>query len=223
MPSVLIVEKDISKSVQILNTINNPNLRCSGIINDITDIDRKIIELKPDILLLDFKVLENDLLERLKAIKKQEILNTKIIIYSELEDYINNVLPKYNTLESSNQKSYETSNKMCIETKQRILEILLKIGFSCTLSGTKLLASCILYSINENEECLKKLFKKVSEDTGKNTSTIKSNISTTIDRMWQYGDTNKIRKILRLGEYEKPSIKLIIIMVKYYMGNKSIC
>lgn len=72
MPSVLIVEKDISKSVQIFNTINNPNLRCSGIINDITDIDRKIIELKPDILLLDFKVLENDLLERLKAIKKRE-------------------------------------------------------------------------------------------------------------------------------------------------------
>lgn len=112
---------------------------------------------------------------------------------------------------------------MCIETKQRILEILLKIGFSCALDGTKLLASCVFYSINENEECLKKLFEKVSQDTGKNTATIKSNIRTTVDRMWQYGDTNRIRKILRLEEYEKPSIKLIIIMVKYYMGNKSIC
>ena len=49
--------------------------------------------------------------------------------------------------------------------------------------------------------------------------TIKSDINTAIKKMWKYTDKTRTRKILRLGETEKPSNKSVISMVKYYIVN----
>lgn len=47
--------------------------------------------------------------------------------------------------------------------------------------------------------------------------TIKSDINTAIENMWRFTDKNKTRKILRIGEYDKPSCKGIVTMIKYYI------
>ena len=54
---------------------------------------------------------------------------------------------------------------------------------------------------------------------GENIHTIKSDINTAINNMWKYTDRTKARRILRLGDYDKPSSKSVISMVKYYVSN----
>ena len=52
-------------------------------------------------------------------------------------------------------------------------------------------------------------------------NTIKSDINTAINNMWKYTNKERTRRILRLGECDKPSSKNVIAMVKYYVEIKN--
>ena len=66
---------------------------------------------------------------------------------------------------------------------------------------------------------IKNIYEEIARRKGKNVHTIKSDINTAIKSMWRYGDKVKTRKILRLGDMDKPSSKGIISMIKYYVVN----
>ena len=93
-----------------------------------------------------------------------------------------------------------------------------KIGFTYSLKGTKLINNCILYSIVEDEDNIKKIYSEIARRKGENVHTVKSDINTAIKNMWRFSDRTKTRKILRLGENDIPSTKSIISMVKYYVN-----
>ncbi len=102
-------------------------------------------------------------------------------------------------------------------TEEKISNILLKLGFSYSLKGTKLMNDCILYSITEDEDNIKKIYNEIAIRKGENSYTIKSDINTAIRNMWRFSDRDKVRKILRMGQCDRPSSKGIISMVKYHL------
>ena len=100
---------------------------------------------------------------------------------------------------------------------KQISEILFSLGFIYSLKGTRLINTCILYSILENEDNVNKIYIKIAREKGQNVHTIKSDINTAISSMWRYTDRKKTREILRHGSWDKPSSKGIIPMVKYHI------
>lgn len=78
---------------------------------------------------------------------------------------------------------------------------------------------CILCSIIEDEDNINNIYLKIAKQKGQNVHTLKSDINTAISSMWRYTDKNKTREILRLGDWDKPSSKGIISMVKYHITN----
>ena len=85
------------------------------------------------------------------------------------------------------------------------------------MKGTRLIKECILYSVQENNENINYLYDKVAKNRGCNPLTLKSDINTAVNYMWKYTDREKTRKILRIGEKDKPSTRTVITMVKYYI------
>ena len=110
----------------------------------------------------------------------------------------------------------QISNK---NTGDKIIDILFKLGFTYSLKGTRFINDCILYSIVEDEDNIKNIYTEIAKKKGENMHTIKSDINTAINNMWKYTDRTKTRRILRLGECDKPSCKDVISMVKYYVAN----
>lgn len=227
MLDVLIAEDNITSSVHLCNAINSSNVRCVGILNDGINVYKKTKELNPDVLLLDLKMPSKDGLNILEEIQEDKALNTRIFIYSGETEYIalarkykcvNRFFSKLTPPEEISRELEEASEEIYNKnTENKVIEILLKLGFSYALRGTRLLDSCIMYSINEDEDNLNNIYEIIAQRTGENAHTTKSNISTAINNMWKHTERSRTRRILRLGEHEKPSAKIIIAMVKYYI------
>ena len=227
MLNVLIAEDNVPASVHLSNTINTSNVRCIGILNNGTKVYEKMKELNPDVLLLDLKMPGKNGINILQEIQNDKELNTKVFIYSGEMEYIA-VARKYSCVdkfyykttpaEQISKELEEVSNNLYHDnTENRIIEILLKLGFAYTLRGTRFLNDCILYSVVNNEDKINNIYEEIAKSTSENVNTIKSNINTAISNMCKFTDKVKTRKILRLGEHEKPSAKIIISMVKYYI------
>lgn len=229
MLNVLIAEDNIQISVHLSNSINTKNVRCIGILNDGTKVYTKLKELNPDVLILDLKMPGKNGIEILEEIQNDKKIKTKVIIYSGEMKYMA-LARKYTFIERFFSKLThaeeiakvledmveEISNK---NTGDKIIDILFKLGFTYSLKGTRLINDCILYSIVENEDNIKNIYNEMAKRKGENTYTIKSDINTAINNMWKYTDKAKARRILRLGDYDKPSSKNVISMVKYYVEN----
>lgn len=110
----------------------------------------------------------------------------------------------------------EVTNK---NTEDKVVEKLFELGFAYSLKGTRLINDCILYSIVKNEDNIKNIYLELAKQRGENVHTIKSDINTAINNMWRFTDRKNTRRILRIGEADKPSSKCIISMVKYYVEN----
>lgn len=229
MLNVLIAEDNMQISVHLSNTINTKNVRCIGILNEGTKVYEKLKELNPEVIILDLKLPGKDGLEILKEIEKDSKINTKVFIYSGEMDYIalardfkcvsrffSKLTPAEEIARELEELVEDVSNK---NTGDKIIDILFKLGFTYSLRGTKLINDCILYSIVEDEDKVKNIYAEIAKRKGENIHTIKSDINTAINNMWRTTDRIKTRKILRLGEYDKPSSKGIISMVKYYIVN----
>lgn len=190
---------------------------------------QQVKELKPDVLILDLKMPGKNGLEILDEIQADRKIKTKVFIYSGVMEYIS-IAREYKCVDRFFSKLTpaeeisrileslveEISNK---NTEDKIIDILFKLGFTYSLKGTKLINDCILYSIVENEDNIKNIYAEIARQNGENMYTIKSDINTAIKKMWKYTDKARTRRILRLGETEKPSNKSVISMVKYYIVN----
>mgnify|MGYP000609686756 FL=1 len=229
MLKVLIAEDKMKISVQLSNAINTENVRCIEILNEGSNVYQRIKELKPDALILDLKLSGKNGIDILKEIESDEEIKTRVIIYSDnigsvvqaveykcVDRYFSKLTPVEEISIVLEKMVEEVSKK---NTKAKIFDILLNLGFTYSLQGTKFMNECILYSIVEDEDNIKKVYEEIARRKGKNVHTIKSDINTAIKSMWRYGDKAKTRKILRLGDMDKPSSKGIISMIKYYVVN----
>ena len=230
MLSVLISEDNVPVSIHLANSINTQkSMKCIGILNDGMNVYQRIKELNPDILILDLKMPGKDGLEVLKEIQNDKLVKTKVIIYSGEMEYMtlirnfecverlfSKITPSQEIIKELEEMVDSLSNK---KTQEKIFDILFKIGFTYSLKGTRLMNDCILYSIVEDEDNIKNIYEEIARRRGQNVNTLKSDIDTAIKNMWRFADRSKTRKILRIGDYDKPSCKVIISMVKYYMNS----
>lgn len=229
MLNVLIAEDEMRISVHLSNAINTENVRCIGILNEGTKVYQRIKELKPDALILDLKMPGKNGIDILREIENDEKIQTRVIVYSGYTSYIAQArdykcVDRYFTKMTPAEEISRVLEKMVEDvakkkTKDKIFDILLNLGFPYSLQGTKFMNECILYSIVEDEDNIKNIYEEIARRKGKNVHTIKSDINTAIKSMWRYGDKVKTRKILRLGDMDKPSSKGIISMIKYYVVN----
>lgn len=227
MLNVLIAEDNLQLSVHLSNMINTKNVRCIEILNDGTKVYKKIKELNPDVIILDLKMPGKNGLEILQEIESDKTIKTKVFIYSGemqymtlardykcIDKFFSKLTPAEEIARELEEMVEEISNK---NTGDKIIDILFKLGFTYSLKGTRLINDCILYSIVESEDNIKNIYAEMAKRKGENMYTIKSDINTAINNMWKSTDKKRTRKILRLGEYEKPSCKDVISMVKYYV------
>lgn len=231
MLNVLVAEDDVHVSINLSNEINTNEMRCIGILNDGTKVLQKIKEKEPDFLILDLKMPGRNGIQILEEIEKNEQIKTKVIVYSGEVTYMT-LTSKFRCIERFYTKLTATQEiarqlKIIAENmyqnsiNQRITEILLKIGFTYTLKGTRLIHNCILYSINNEVENINEIYNQMASDKKCNVHTIKSDIYTAINNMWRYADKTKVRKLLRIGDTDNPSSKNIIFMAKYYVKKYS--
>lgn len=229
MLNVLIAEDNIQISVHLSNSINTKNVRCIGILNDGTKVYTKLKELNPDVLILDLKMPGKNGIEILEEIQNDKKIKTKVFIYSGemkymtlarkytfIERFFSKLTPVEEIAKVLEDMVEKISNK---NTGDKIIDILFRLGFTYSLKGTRLINDCILFSIVENEDNIKNIYNEMAKRKGENIYTIKSDINTAINNMWKYTDKAKARRILRLGDYDKPSSKNVISMVKYYVEN----
>lgn len=227
MLNVVIAEDNVSVSVHLSNAINTKNVRCIAILNEGTKVYQKIKETKADVLILDLKMPGKNGLQILRQIEDDEELKTKVIIYSgDMEymklareyDFILKFISKLTPYEEvSRQLQTIEDEKTNKGLENKVTDILFKLGFAYSLKGTRLIKECILYSVQENNENINFLYDKVAKNRGCNPLTLKSDINTAVNYMWKYTDREKTRKILRIGEKDKPSTRTVITMVKYYI------
>lgn len=227
MLNVLVAEDNLPLSVHLSNAINSKNVRCIGILNEGSKVYQTVKELNADVLILDMKLPGKDGIDILEEIQLDKELDIWIIVYSGEPEYIKlarkygfvkRYLNKNTTAEEIGRMLDEMYEDVTnIKKEHEISEMLLDIGFSYNLKGTKLINDCILYSIVENEDNIKKIYDYISKRERKNVYTIKSDINTAIKNMWRFTDRENARKFLRLGTSDRPSCKGIISMVKYHI------
>lgn len=227
MLNVLIAEKDVQIGVHLLNTINTNEVRCLGILNEGSNVYKKVKELNPDVLILELKMPGKNGLDVLKEIQKDTTINTQVFVYSGETKYlekarnyecVSRFFSKMTPAEEISRQLQEMSEKTTNKNiGKQISEILFSLGFTYSLKGTRLINACILYSIIEDEDNINKIYIKIAKEKGQNIHTIKSDINTAISSMWRYTDKKKTREILRLGNWDKPSSKGVISMVKYHI------
>ncbi len=227
MLNVMIAEDNVPVSVHLSNDINTKDVRCIDIENEGTKVYRKIKELKPDLLVLDLKMPGKNGIQILEEMTNDKEIKTEVIIYSGENEYMTLVknyecvtmfISKFTPTQEVGRRiqliANEKSNK---KIENKVSDILMKLGFSYAMKGTRLISDCIIYSIKQNTENINDIYKYIEEQKKCNIYTIKSDIYTAINAMWKYTDKEKTRKILRLGECDKPSAKLVISMTKYYI------
>lgn len=227
MLNVLIAEDNVPISIRLSNTINTNDVRCLGILNEGTKVYQRVKELNPDVLILDLKMPGKNGLDILQEIDEDTEIKTKVFIYSgeikyleKARDFkcVDRFFSKMTPAEEISRQLQEISEGISNKNiGKQISEILFSMGFTYSLKGTRLINACILYSIVEDEDNVNNIYIKVAEEKGQNVHTIKSDINTAVSSMWRYTDKKKTRKILRLGDWDKPSSKGIISMVKYYI------
>ena len=227
MLNVLIAEDNVPISIRLSNTINTNDVRCLEILNEGTKVYQRVKELNLDALILDLQMPGKNGLDILQEIDEDTEIKTKVFIYSgeikyleKARDFkcVDRFFSKMTPAEEISRQLQEISEGISNKNiGKQISEILFSMGFTYSLKGTRLINACILYSIVEDEDNVNNIYIKVAEEKGQNVHTIKSDINTAISSMWRYTDKKKTRKILRLGDWDKPSSKGIISMVKYYI------
>ncbi len=229
MINVLIAEDNIPVSIHLTNVIYfTKEVQSVFIINKGDEVYLAIKKLKPEVVVLDLKMPGEDGISILEKIDNDfELKNTKVIVYSGEPSYISKVIG-FSCVEMFFDKMHNCE-EIAIEIKRiakifqderldkNIYGILCKIGFSPAHRGTKLLKDCIEIGITDNEENLNKMYKKISLKKNQSSYCIKANIQRAVNHMWKYANKEKIRKIFRLADDEKPSPKNIVPMIIYYL------
>ena len=64
---------------------------------------------------------------------------------------------------------------------------------------------------------MKVLYEEIAKREKIKIYTVKSDIQVSVNSMWNSADKENVRKILRLGKYENPTVKSVVSMIKYYI------
>ena len=228
MVKVLIAEDNVPISVHLSNVINfTKEAHAISIVNNGTEVYQTIKTLKPEIVILDLKLPGEDGLEILRKIEENS-KETKVIIYSGEPEYIAkvrgyesvvNFFSKTQPCEAVGVEVQRIAREISFKYKEdKIYDILFKLGFQPSQKGTEFIKDCIEISIKEHEENLKKIYQRIAIIKGKKAYTIKADVQVAVHKMWKYANEEKVRKFLRLGDYEEPSAKNVVTMVKYYVA-----
>lgn len=231
MVKVLIAEDNVPISVSLSNAINNyKNVQAVSIINEGTGVYRKLKTLQPNILLLDMKMPGKNGIQILDEIKNDsDMSKLKVVIYSGEQKYIQQAV-RYENVVKFLDKGRITIEDVSLEIKniaediskksldEMVLDRLLKLGFQTKFKGTFLLKDCIVISLNTRKENMQDVYKLVAYIKKESSHTIKSNIRSAIDAMWENANKDLVRRYLRLGENDRPSSKNVTTMMKYYIN-----
>ncbi len=230
MIRVLIVEADMNKSIQLSNAINSIHgVQVISIINNITDIYNKIKFLRPKIVTLNLGMKNIEIMSLLKKIILDKEIKDNVHILAYTENFnevsesakLKTIKRNFENIQICGETSIEISriikeisNK---ELANKILDQLFELGFTITKKGTKLLEECIKISIENETENLKVLYEEIAKREKIKIYTVKSDIQVSVNSMWNSADKENVRKILRLGKYENPTVKSVVSMIKYYI------
>ena len=230
MIRVLIVEADMNKSIQLSNAINSIHgEQVISIINNITDIYNKIKFLRPKIVTLNLGMKNIEIMSLLKKIILDKEIKDNVHILAYTENFnevsesakLKTIKRNFENIQICGETSIEISriikeisNK---ELANKILDQLFELGFTITKKGTKLLEECIKISIENETENLKVLYEEIAKREKIKIYTVKSDIQVSVNSMWNSADKENVRKILRLGKYENPTVKSVVSMIKYYI------
>lgn len=230
MIKVLIIETDMGKSIQLSNVINSIHgVQVISIINNTTGIYNKIKYLKPNIVVLNLEMKNIKIVSLLKRLMLDKEIENNVHILTYTENFkevsestkLKIIKKNFENIQICGEAFIEISriikeisNK---ELTNKIFDQLFELGFTVTKKGTKLLEECIKISIEKEIENLKVLYEEIAKRKQIKIYTIKSDIQVSINSMWNSADKENVRKILRLGEYENPTVKSIVSMVKYYI------
>lgn len=228
MVKVLIAEDNVPISVHLSNVINFTNeAQAISIVNNGTEVYQAIKTLKPEIVILDLKLPGEDGLEILRKIE-DDSEETKVIIYSGEPEYISqvrgyesvvNFFSKSQPCEAVGVEVQRIAREISIKYKEKkIYDILFKLGFQASRKGTEFIKDCVEISIREQEENMENIYQRIALIKGKKARTIKADVQVAVHKMWKYANKEKVRKFLRLGDYEEPSAKNVVSMVRYYVA-----
>lgn len=232
MINVLIAEDNVHLSVTISNAINITNeVRVVSMITEGQDVYPAIKSNKPDVIILDLKLPGEDGLSILKKIQDdKELKNMKVLVYSGEQAYIQKIT-SFSCVERFFDKAH-SREELVMEIKRiarekeeknlgnKIMDMLLYLGFAPRYNGTEFLKECIEISLKYKVKKLNVMYEMVSKGKVQTASSIKSEIQRATDEMWKLGDREKVRKFLRLGDKEIPSPKNIVPMIKYRIEKK---
>lgn len=228
MVKVLIAEDNVPISVHLSNVINfTKEVQAISIVNNGAEVYQTIKSLKPEIVILDLNLPGEDGIEILKKIEEDAELKTRVVIYSgeptymarvkgfkSVERFFNKIQPCEEIGLEIQRIAKDIENE---ELAKKIYDLLLKMGFRAEHKGTQFIKECIEMSTKEKQENLKKIYEKIASIEGKTPFTIKADIQLAVNKMWRYANREKVRKFLRLGESDKPSPKIVVSMVRYYV------
>lgn len=230
MINVLIAEDNVPESVHLSNVIYfTKEVQGVSIVNKGQDVFPTIKKLRPDVLILDLKLPGEDGISILNKIERDpELKEMRVIVYSGEPEYIKEVL-KFSCVDRfihklSHHEEVGLEVQRIAKSLQdkmignKVYDTLCKIGFAPAHLGTRFLKECIEIAIQDNEENLNVLYDKVSMGKKQSSYSVKADVQRAVNNMWKYANKEKVRKLLRLGQDEKPSPKNVVPMVKYYVG-----
>ena len=201
----------------------NKKLRVVDITTDGISTYNSILELKPDIVILDLKMPKMNGIEILEKIQKHNA-TSKIIILSGYNDYIERIVDNKNiALKISKTKDFHTILKYVnvladeLEYDNREKEVsktLKKISFNMNSIGSKYLIKAIMIALDD-EKLLNRmennLYSIIAKQFNTTNQNVKWNINRSIKSMWRYTDNKKyVSEVFGKNEINCPTAKDII-------------
>lgn len=234
MQNLLIIDNDISYIQNILSNISESitNLKLYNFyVCEDKEIFNCLINHNVDIVILNTNVLKTNLLNfiyqnNMDFYKKSIILlyeNEKVPIDKKFEKYLfkyikkTNIKTLINSLKTLNYIKENDYNEIILEIK--VKEILKKIGFNLTHTGTKYLIDTIKYlHINNIKKVkLNDIYYYLGKKYGKSENTIKGNIRKATEYMYKHYNQNAIIDFfnyLEIVELPTPSEIILTIIEK---------
>lgn len=211
----------------------NHNIRLTELSYDGIHALSSIIELKPDVIILDLDLPKLNGMQILEELQKNNI-NTNIIVLSarldliakvKLDNNVKYIIPKTSgfpaILDAIKSISANIEETYC---EEKINAEFKRFGFNMNSLGTKYLIRAILLARN-NEEFLKNIEKNLYAKVGiifnSRKEKVKWNINRAIQSMWRYTPNSiETSDFFNRRNSEKPSASDVInTMVSYLNSN----
>lgn len=218
MIQVLIICKENESVKRMINKIliNIDGLKVVGIGNNLKEAQELIIKIQPDLIISSY-------VEILEFIKEKFISYHPgiVILSNKSKTRRNKILHIENTLpnnEIAQKISIFVSSTIICSQKEKIINLLSKLGFTFNLAGTVYLLDAILYTHTYKgsysfETLSNDVYSYVAELNNSNMDRVRWSIARSINYMYDKHTKSSykvVEKYLKIQYPEKPTPKLII-------------